>query len=70
MKGKSIKVTQISSTSSSSKGLLERWESFIPQRGPNEFRPGFRALGLFRTDSVNFSLEEAAQRRLRSHLAE
>ncbi len=68
MEGKSIKVTQIESTSSRSKGLIERWEALIPQRSPKGIRSGFRALGLFRTDSVNFSLAEAAQKRLRGHL--
>lgn len=65
---KNIKVGQISSAGRSSKSILERWEQYVPESRTDEYRPALRALGLFRTDSVNISFIEAAQRRLRQDL--
>lgn len=68
MNRKAIKILKIGPRRTTTEALFQRWETFVPENPISDYRSPYRLLGLFKTDSINFSFEEASRRRVRNEL--
>ena len=60
-----LKVKTITSTSRGNGTLFEQWKRHVPAQSSNVDGQPYRIMGLFRADSVNISLAQASEERVR-----